>query len=688
MKVSTNWLKDFVTLAPPLENIADKLTMAGLEVKKIELSQDKKDTIFEIEITTNRPDWLSHIGVAREIAAVQNTGLKLPLADKTLNRPMPKGWNISLKEQEGCPYYTGVYMEGIQHNPTPDFMKERLASCGIRSISLIVDITNYVLLETGQPLHAFDADLLTGQEIQIRKARPDESFTAISGSILKLGTSDLVISDKDKAVALAGIMGGKDSEVNLRTRNIFLESAYFHPRWVRQSSRRHSTASESSYRFERRIDADGVDFARDRAIALIEKYAAPRFISAVIRSGRKPELAVTKVRLSSQEVEKRIGVKIKPSEISSSLIRLGLEVKQDNPDNWTVTVPSFRADLAESIDLVEEVARIYGFGEIADNMPVRPLSFAKSNPLTVTENKIREFLAGSGFYECVTFSLVSQAGLGEDDLKDSVKINNPLNKELVWMRPTILTSLLTVLQKNQAQGAEQIPVFEVAKIYRMNRGAVKEKAGQPEEEKVVAIAWTGKKSEKTWLDKDRVVEFYDLQGVVKSLMFALRCPDISFSEVSKSFLAQTPAQTISTGDSTLGFLGRVNSETAKVWDLEAPVFYAEISIEKLLKHLQPQKGFQELPRFPAVERDFSLVVSETTKSGLIEEEILKLGQGLVRKVELFDLFRGGRIPKGFKNLAYRVTYQSHERTLVSDEIQKLHTSIADAIVGKFQAAFQ
>lgn len=684
MKVSTNWLKDFVTLAPPLENIADKLTMAGLEVKKIEMTPDKKDTIFEIEITTNRPDWLSHIGVAREIAAVQNTGLKLPPVDKTLNRPMPKGWTISLKEQDGCPYYTGVYMEGITHNPTPDFIKERLASCGIRSISLIVDITNYVLLETGQPLHAFDADLIGGQEIQIRKARPAEAFNTISGSLLKLDLNDLVISDKDKAVALAGIMGGKDSEVNSRTRNIFLESAYFHPRWVRQSSRRHATASESSYRFERRIDADGVDFARERAVTLIEKYAAPRFISAAIRAGRKPELAVTRVRLSAFEFEKRIGIKIKPSEISSALTRLGLEVKQDNPDNWTISVPSFRTDLVEPIDLIEEVARIYGFGEIADNMPVRPLTFAKSNPLVIAENKTRDFLSGKGFYECVTFSLISPAGLSEgNDLKDAVKINNPLNKELVWMRPTILTSLLTVLQKNQAQGAEEIPVFEIAKIYRMNRTAK-----QPEEEKVAAIAWTGKKSEKTWLDKDRGVEFYDLQGVVESLLAALRCPNISFGEISKSFLCETPAQSILSEKTTLGFLGRVNSETAKLWDLEAPVFYAEISIEKLLKCVETQKGFQELPRFPAIARDFSLVVAETAKSGLIEEEILKLGQGLIRKVELFDLFRGGRIPKGFKNLAYRVTYQSLEKTLISDEIQKLHASIADAIVKKFQASFQ
>lgn len=684
MKVSTNWLKDFVTLAPPLEDIADRLTMAGLEVKKIETVPDKKDTIFEVEITTNRPDWLSHVGVAREIAAVQNTGLKLPPVDKASNRPMPKGWNISLKEQDGCPYYTGIYMEGIQHNPTPDFMKDRLAACGIRSISLIVDITNYVLLETGQPLHAFDADLLTGQEIQVRKARPNEAFTAINGGEIKLGTNDLVISDKDKAVALAGIMGGKDSEVNNRTRNIFLESAYFHPRWVRQSSRRHGIASESSYRFERRIDADGVDFARDRAVMLIEKYAQPRFISAVIRAGRKPALAVSRVRLSAADVEKRIGVKIKPHQISSALIRLGLEVKQENPESWTVSIPSFRADLVEPVDLIEEVSRIYGFDEIEEKMPVRPLAFAKTNPLPATENKIRDFMAGKGFYECVTFSLISPAGLSEEkDLKDAVKIHNPLNKDLVWMRPTLATSLLAVVQKNQAQGAEQIALFEVAKIYRMDRAAK-----QPEEEKVVAIAWTGKKSAKTWLDKDRGVEFYDAQGLVKEVLAHLRCEGTSFAETSKSYLAQTPAQSIKAGKNELGFLGLVNPSTAKLWDIETPVFYAEISIEKLLKHIQPQKGFQELPRFPAIVRDFSLTVPDTTKSGQIEEEIEKLGKGLVQSVKLFDLFRGGRVPKGHKNLAYRVTYQSLEKTLVSDDIQKLHTSIADAIVQKFQAAFQ
>ncbi len=662
MKVLTQWLRDFVTLKPPLENIADRLTMAGLEVKKMEPAAGK-EMIFEVEITTNRPDWLSHVGVAREIAAVENLSFKLPEIDKTLNRPMPKGWKVELKEQEGCPYYTGVYIEGInQQAQTPDFIKERLAACGVRSISLIVDITNYVLLETGQPLHAFDADLINGQEIQVRKAKAGEIFAAIDGSEHKLDVNDLVIADAQRSVALAGIMGGKDSEVTARTRNIFLESAFFHPRWVRQSSRKHALASDSSYRFERRVDPEGVDFGRDRAIALIVKYAAPRFVSAVIKAGRKPTLAVTKIHLSALDVEKRLGVQIKASEIHSAMTRLGLEVKQENPGSWTVAIPSFRADLTQPIDLIEEIARIYGFENIAENFPSRPLAVAAANPLVETEDKIRNFLAGAGFYETVTFSLVAETGLDPEVLKNSVKVHNPLNKDLVWMRPSLLSSLLAVVQKNQSVGTDTVPIFEIANIYRKN-------GKQPEEEKVLGVVWTGKKNQKSWMDAERPVEFYDLQGMVLEVLAAAGCDPEDSSKVIKS-------------------LGQVPAQIAKLWDIETKVYYAEISVSKILKHLKKSAGFKGLPKYPAIVRDLAVVVSDETKSGPIEKEIHSLGQGLIREVELFDLFRGGRIPKGFKNLAYRVTYQSAEKTLLSEEIQKLHTAIADSIVKKFQAAFQ
>ncbi len=262
MKVSTHWLKDFVKTRQSIQQMANSLTMAGLEVKKMESAGD--DLIFDLEITTNRPDWLSHYGVARELAAV----LGLPLKALDLQKRAPASaspWKIELDHSEACPYYTGILLQNVQHAPTPDWMQKRLLACGVRSIDLFVDITNYVLLETGQPLHAFDADLLAGQKIRVRSAKKGETFEAIDGSLLKLDPEDLMIADDHQSVALAGVMGGKQSEVNPGTKNVFLESAFFHPRWVRRSSRRHNLVSESSYRFERRVDPEGVDIGRERA---------------------------------------------------------------------------------------------------------------------------------------------------------------------------------------------------------------------------------------------------------------------------------------------------------------------------------------------------------------------------------------------------------------------------------------
>ncbi|MFH0985687.1 MAG: phenylalanine--tRNA ligase subunit beta, partial [Candidatus Omnitrophota bacterium] len=358
MKVSTNWLKDFVELAPPLSRVAERLTLAGLEVKKCETLTHPVDTLFEIEITSNRPDWLSHWGVAREIAAVENLSLKNPTVDTEAGKTPPPGWKIQLKDVEGCPYYSGVLIEGITETKTPEFIVNRLLACGIRSINLIVDITNYVLLEVGQPLHAFDADLIRGKEIMVRKPKKDEKFTIINGTVIELKPEDLLIADSERAVALAGVMGGKDSEISDKTRNVFLESAFFHPGRIRKTSFNHQLGTDSSYRFERRVDPEGVDLGRGRALALIQKYAKPRHISAVIKAGEKPQLAVKTVNLRADEVRSVLGVEIKTSQIVLILGRLGFHVKQHSEGVWTVGVPSFRSDITRPIDLVEEIARI------------------------------------------------------------------------------------------------------------------------------------------------------------------------------------------------------------------------------------------------------------------------------------------------------------------------------------------
>ncbi len=684
MKISVNWLQDFVKLPPPIENIAERLTMAGLEVKKIEPWQNKKDTLFEIEVTSNRPDWLSHLGVAREISAVENLSMQLPEVDKAANRPMPSGWKINIKEAEGCPYYSGVLIEGVTLSPTPDFIRERLEACGIRSIHLIVDITNYVLLETGQPLHAFDADLVTGQEIQIRKAKPGEKLTAIDGKPLELKPEDLVIADSERAVALAGVMGGKDTEVSSKTRNVFLESAFFHPRWIRQTSRRYALSSESSYRFERRVDPEGVDLGRDRALWLIQKYAKPRFISAVIRAGRKPAEVNNTIHLSETLIEKVLGIPIKSSQISLILTKLGLSVTKDGEKSWNVRIPSFRSDLTRPIDLVEEIARIYGFDKIPETLPERAPLFKPRSGLTKLEEKARHFFAGAGLNETVTFSLISERGLSRDaELKNAVAIINPQNKELCWMRPILLTSLLDVIQHNLHAGIRDCFVFEMAHTYA--QGA-REKS--PAEDRVLAFALFGNWKPKSWLDADRKAAFYDLKGIAEAFLQACGIRNFEFVSRPQSFFQPGIAEELKIGPDTVGVLGEAHARFLSLWDLDANVYFAQISLSQLLAHVNWVPVFADLPRYPAIERDMALTVPDAVKTNLIRTEILKFGDGLIHNVHLFDFFRGGRIPKGYKNLGFRITYLSRERTLVSTDIQKLHTEIADAVARKFQATFQ
>jgi phenylalanyl-tRNA synthetase beta chain len=684
MKISTNWLKDFVELMPPVARTAERLTMAGLEVKKCEQLTHPSDTLFEIEITSNRPDWLSHWGVAREIAAVENLSLKNLGVDPETGRTPPPGWEIQIKDMAGCPYYTGVLIEGITETKTPDFIVNRLLACGIRSINLIVDITNYVLLEVGQPLHAFDADLIHGKEIVVRKAKPGEKFTLINGATIELKPEDLLIADSDRAVALAGVMGGKDSEISDKTRNVFLESAFFDPSRVRKTSRRHQLSSDSSYRFERRVDPEGVDIGRSRALALILKYAKPRHISAMVKAGEKPQLAVKTIQLRGDEVTAVLGVEIKPNQIALILGRLGLQVKQHTPGIWTVGIPSFRPDLVRPIDLIEEIARIYGFENIPETLPARPPISLGENPRLSLEKKIRQFLSGAGLCETVTFSLIAEEGLDPaKDLKHAVQIVNPLQHGLHWMRPTMVTSLLSVIQKNVNAGADSVPVFEIANIYSMP-----DAHKHPVEERVCAIALYGKKAVQTWLDAARPVTFYDLKGYVETILKNAGSEELCVAKVQKSYFAEGTSEELRTWQTPLAFLGQLSEELLGKWDLKEPVYYAEISLEKLIASSQKIRTFKDWPKYPAIERDLSIVVKDSVKSGDLMGEIRGLGQGLIQEVLLFDLFRGKRVPAGCKNLAFRVVYQSSDRTLVSDEVQKVHEKIAQTLVQKYQASFQ
>jgi len=683
MKVDVEWLKDLVTMRPPAEDVADRLTMAGLEVKHV--SHDHPGhTVFDIEITSNRPDWLSHIGVAREIAAVENSNLKLPEIDQEDSRKLPPGWKVSIKDNEACPYYTGVLIEGIEHNETPDVIKNRLRACGLRSINLIVDITNYVLMETGQPLHAFDADMIRDKEIQIRHARAGESLKAIDGTRLELQTEDLVIADSSNAVALAGIMGGLDSEVTSRTRNIFLESAYFQPSGVRRSSRRLSLASESSYRFERKVDPSGVDFARKRALFLIRQYAKPRFMSTVLKAGTLPGNTALKIHLSSADIKRVLGTDIKTHTVTSILGRLGLEVKPKLKDGWEVTVPTFRFDLKEPIDLIEEVARIYGYNEIPSTLPeMIPIPY-DPQPLAKMEKKAADFLSSSGFFESVTFSLVSERGLPVDILTRTPSLVNPMHADLKWLRPTLITSLLNVVKTNYFHGAESIRFFEIANVYKKIENEKK-----PKETRTLTLVLSGAYREKNWLDASRAVSFYDAKGVLETLSEVIGIKNLSFRPRHDAFLANGSAAEVNDGEGrSFGIIGAINQALLKDWDIEQEVFCAEIDLSTAQGFVKEVHEYKSIAKYPSIKRDLSAVLPENIKAAEVVNEIKSLGGLLVTQVEIFDIFTGGRIPPGSKSISFRITYQASDRTLISEEIQDLHSIIGKAVVDKFQASFQ
>ena len=618
MKISTNWLKEFVTIPPPMEALADRLTLAGLEVKKIESKPEFKDTVFEVEVTTNRPDWLSHLGVAREIRAVDNAGLKLPPAQNPEHRPMPAGWRLDLKDAEGCPYYTACLIEGIEHRETPDWMRNRLAACGVRPVNLIVDITNYVLLEMGQPLHAFDADLLKGKEIQIRRAKPHEKFTALNGTSYELKPDDLVIADRDRAVALAGVMGGEETEVTERTRNILLESAFFHPRPIRKTALRHALSSESSYRFERRVDPEGVDWGRERALWLFRELTGARLVSAVLKAGRKPVLEKSKIHLSLDQVKKVLGVDLKPHQVHSVFTRLGLETKNESQETWVVSVPSYRPDLERPVDLIEEIARITGYDQIPEILPRRAPLDLLFHPLRDLEERSQDFFAGIGLYETTTFSLVNPKYFSSQgfDAGEFVEINNPIHQELTLLRPSFLPSFLEVLSRNERAGERSVPLFEVAHLYRR-----KSKASPPVEEKTLGILIAGEQ-DRGWGDAKRMYNFYDLKGILETYLEFLGVEDYSFQPEKSSLLIHSAL--LRAGQEVIGFLGEVPSALRGEWDLRTKAFFSEVSLERLVRHLPKEKKFKEIPRFPAIERDLSLVVDEKVHVREITGEIESL----------------------------------------------------------------
>ena len=671
MKVTYSWLKDFVNIKLAPRELAQRLTMAGLEV--VSLEELNGDFIFEIEITSNRPDWLSILGVAREISSLTSSKLKTakPQGLKIRAKAI-KPVEISVVDKKDCPFYSAMVISNVKVAPSPEWLKKRLESLGCRSVNNIVDITNYILFELGQPLHAFDLDKLDQWSIIVRRAKPGERITTIDAQQRMLDQDILVIADKNKPVAIAGVMGGKDTEVTDKTSNILLESAVFNPMLVRRSGQKLGLQSDSAYRFERGVDLEIARTATLSALELIRALACGEpgaYKSLGVLKSVKPA-----IKLEMAYVFRVLGIKIPVLKAKQILTGLGFVVRARAKGVLLVKAPSFRQDIKSQIDLVEEIARIYGYEKIPLTLPaVKPRQNIPGNRDIVSG--IRVILRGLGLQEAITYSLVDRNLLAKSGLnKDTqpVEILNPLSKEQEVLRSTLLPSLIRTLAYNLDQQQEYVNIFEIANIFSG-------KADSAQEELSLGIALCGTKSflVRQGLIKDEVTILY-LKGILESLFNKLGVKAYDFKPQEDNQI------NIIIGQQKIGFLLSLNEETLRAFDIKnKQVVLAQVNLRRLFDYISLERKFSGIPKYPAITRDISFVIKDNVSVKDLLEAIEAKAAPLLSLAKVVDYYQGKQIPDGFRGLTISCIYRAPDRTLTEEEVAPLHNSICALLEERF-----
>jgi len=664
--------------------ILDKDAPLGANIKNV---LGVKGTILEVEVLPNRGDLLSMIGVAREISAVLNKPLKLPrmtLKEKEKDKGKVR---IEVRDDKLCPRYMARVIEGVKIKESPQWMKERLIACGLRPINNVVDITNYVLLEMGQPLHAFDLDKLEGGRIIVRKAGKGEEIVTIDGEKRKLFGDSLVIADSSRPVAVAGVMGGRETEVTDSTVNLLLESACFDPASVSRTSRKLKLRSDSSARFERGVDWNGVGSALDRAAELILELACGEVAGALIdvkSRDRKPAV----ITLRPDFINAVLGTKIPLAAVKSILKRLGFTVQGSK--NLKVTVPTFRAgDIEREIDLVEEVARLHGYDNIDSSMPSVTYVPSDDDDTDRALDFVRYSVKDAGFFESQTFSIVNPkdfSGLpldGGDPRMDPVKVENPLSEEASRMRTLLFPSLLNVISRNVSRQNRDIAVFEIGKTF------IKKANRLPEERMFLSLASSGKVMRGSFkISGAEDMNFYHIKSVIEGLCDELGAKGLSFEPKKDPLLARGRAAAVKLAGKEIGFIGRVSSSVAACFDMKTQVDVAEVDIMALLKASKAERRFVKLARHPKVSRDIAMFVPDSVSHADIVSVIEEKGAPLLESVELFDRYKGKQVPAGFVSLAYRLDYRERERTLTDEEVNDRHSHVIEALKERLKVAIR
>jgi len=620
------------------------------------------EVVLEIDLTPNRPDCLGVIGVAREIGALNNTKLKKPVINITtsLAKKIFDIIQVQIDNPESCPRYTASYIEDVKIGPSPRWLIQKLEAVGIRTINNVVDVTNFVMMETGQPLHAFDYDLLEDQKIIVRHAKKGEKFTTLDEKEHILTDTMLLICDGKKPVALAGVMGGLNSEISNDTTNVLLESAYFDPSNTRKTAKMLGISTDSSQRFERGADPEGTIYALNRATQLIQEVAGGKIAKGIIDNYPKP-IGKREVKLRVNRVNQLLGTSIKAKEIVDILQRL--EFKTEILEDFIhVIVPSFRVDIEREADLIEEVARVYGFDNIeGTNHSTVPYIDVKTD-LEKFTNKLTNILVGMGYNEVLTSSLVNKEWAEKFTDFPTIKLRNPISEDLATMRPSLIPGLLHVVKWNKNRTLNNQLLFEIGNVFHW----IDNTQQNHHEKQKIALIRTGEINSNNWLEKPRLSTFYDLKGDIFTLLGRLNVK-IEVAELSEKYLDHRALKLL-LNNTDIGYIGALSLEIQKILDIDDEIFIAELDFEVLYKNFQQAKKFQQIPKFPAIKRDLSILVEQHIPVKQVEEIIWQFGGEHLNSVNLFDFYRGKQIAQHQKSLAFTLSFHSLERTLTEEEI--------------------
>lgn len=652
--------------------------------KPLEKVLDLGDTILDVSITPNRADCLSMMGIAREVAAITGKKLIYPAIDVHESaEDINSITSVKIIDNDLCPRYSARMIKNVKIGPSPVWMKTRLEAVGLRSINNVVDVTNFVMLEMGQPLHSFDFRFLEEGRIVVRKSVQDEEFISLDGKTRKLDADTLLICDGVKPVAIGGIMGGLNSEVKDDTQVVFLESAYFNPSSIRRSARRLAMPTDAAFRFERGIDPEGVINALNRAAQLIADLSGGKICKNYIDEYPSKVPAAKDIPLSLNRINAIIGTEIGSKEVISILQSIGMDVRETEAGRYLVSPPTYRVDITRDIDLVEELARLYGYDRVPVTLPDVAVTEVATIPRLNLEERIRTVLTGSGYNEVINYSFITPEsvdylGLKEtDERRRMVYIKNPLAEDQSVMRTTMIFALLDSLKKNANNGYFNLRLFEMGRIF-LNCGEGK----LPEERNILAGLLSGTIGDNIWNSRLNA-DFYDIKGCIENILSDFKINDYRFiSDNPEPFLHPGKSANLFLNNSRLGYLGEVHPDVQDKMDLKIRPYLLEINLDVLVNHINDSINYKEISKYPAVTRDVAFLIESGVQADYMLNIVLNQKEDLLENVNIFDIYAGKGLPEGTKSLGLRFSYRSPDKTLTDLEVNNVHEEIVHNIIDR------